>query len=53
MQQVYCVKKDCRKKENSDMNATIEKLVTVVKNLAIDGKIIGKSSIDIFDAKFE
>jgi hypothetical protein len=33
------------------LNSTIEKLITLLKNLAIDGKRVGKSSIDILGAK--
>ena len=35
------------------MNLTIEKPITLLKNLAIDGKEVGKSSIDILGAKSE
>jgi hypothetical protein len=45
------VKYDDRKKKSSDLNSTIEKPITLLKNLAIDGKEVGKSSIDIIGAK--
>ena len=35
------------------MNLTIEKPITLLKNLAIDAKEVGKSSINILDAKSE
>jgi hypothetical protein len=47
------VKNDGRKKKSSDLNSTIEKLITLLKNVAIDDKEVGKSSIDILGAKFE
>jgi hypothetical protein len=47
------VKYDCRKKKSSDLNLTIEKPITLLKNLAIDGKEVEKSSIDILGAKSE
>jgi hypothetical protein len=51
--QVYRVKYDGRKKKNSDLNSTIEKPITLLKNLAIDGKDMMKSSVDIPDTKSE
>jgi hypothetical protein len=42
--------KDGNKDKNSDMNATIEKLITLLKVLAIDGKEVGKLSIGILAA---
>jgi hypothetical protein len=51
VKQVYCVKYDDRKKKSSDLNSTIEKPITLLKNLAIDGKELGKSSINILGAK--
>jgi len=47
------VKYDGRKKKSSDLNSTIEKPITLLKNSAIDGKEVGKSSIDIVGAKSE
>ena len=47
------MKYDGRKKKSSDLNSTIEKLITLLKILAIDGKEVGKSSIDIVGAKSE
>jgi hypothetical protein len=44
---------DGRKKKSSDLNSTIEKPITLLKNLAIDGKDMEKSSVDILGAKFE
>ena len=41
------------KKKSSDLNSTIEKPITLLKILAIDGKEVVKSSIDIVDAKSE
>ena len=38
IKQVYLVKYDDRKDESSDLNATIEKPITLLKNPAIDGK---------------
>jgi hypothetical protein len=46
-------KYDGRKKKSSDPTSTIEKPITLLKNLAIDGKEVGKSSIDILSAKSE
>jgi hypothetical protein len=45
------VKYDGRKKKSSDLNSTIEKPITLLKILAIDGKELRKLSIDILDAK--
>ena len=53
MKQVYCVKYDGRKDKSLDLNSTIEKPITLLKNLAIDAKEVGKSSINILDAKSE
>jgi hypothetical protein len=47
------VKYDGQKKKSSDLTSTIEKLITLLKNPAIDGKEVGKSSIDILGAKSE
>ena len=47
------MKYDGRKKKSSDLNSTIEKPITLLKNSAIDGKEVGKSSIDIVGAKSE
>jgi hypothetical protein len=51
VKQVYRVKYDGRKEKSSYLNSTIEKSITLLKNLAIDGKEVGKSSIDIIGAK--
>jgi hypothetical protein len=40
--QVYHVKYDGQKKKSSDLNSTIEKLITLLKNPATDGKEVGK-----------
>jgi hypothetical protein len=53
VKQVYRVKYDGRKDKSLDLNSTIEKLITLLKNLANDGKEVGKSSIDIIGAKSE
>ena len=53
VKQVYHVKYDGRKKKSSDLNLTIEKPITLLKNLAIDGKEMRKSSIDILGVKSE
>jgi hypothetical protein len=53
VKQVYRVKYDGRKKKSSDLNSTIEKPITLLKNPAIDGKEVGKLSIDIICAKSE
>jgi hypothetical protein len=53
VKQLYRVKYDGRMKKSSDLNSTIEKPTIMLKNLAIDGNEIGKSSIDIVGAKFE
>ena len=47
------MKYDGRKKKSSDLNSTIEKPIILLKNSAIDGKEVGKSSIDIVGAKSE
>jgi hypothetical protein len=47
------VKYDVRKKKSSGLNSTIEKPITLLKNPAIDGKEVRKSSIDILGAKSE
>jgi hypothetical protein len=47
------VKYDGRKKKSSDLSLTIEKPIILLKNLAIDGKEVRKSSINILGAKFE
>ena len=51
--QVYRVKYDGRKKKNSDLNVTIEKPITLLKNLAINGEQVEKSSINIVGTKSE
>jgi hypothetical protein len=38
VKQVYRVKYNGRKKKSSDLNATIEEPITLLKNLAINGK---------------
>jgi hypothetical protein len=53
VKQVYRVKYDGRKKKSSDLNSTIEKPITLLKNPAIDDKEVEKSSIDILGAKSE
>jgi hypothetical protein len=53
VKQVYRVIYDGRKKKSSDLNSTIEKSITLLKNPVIDGKEVGKSSIDIIGAKSE
>ena len=47
------MKYDGRKKKSSDLNLTIEKPITLLKNPAIDGKEVRKSSINILRAKSE
>jgi len=42
-----------RKDKSLDLNATIEKPITWLKNLTIDDKDIGKSRVDMLDAKCE
>jgi hypothetical protein len=49
VKQVYHVKYDGRKKKNSDLNSITKKPITLLK--AINGKDMGKSSIDILDAQ--
>jgi hypothetical protein len=44
---------DGRKKKSSYLNSTIEQPITLLKNLAIDGKNVGKSYIDSLGAKSE
>jgi hypothetical protein len=51
VKQVYRVKYDDRKKKSSDLNSTIEKTITLLKILAIDGKEVDKSFVDIIGAK--
>jgi hypothetical protein len=51
VKQVYYVKYNGQKKKSLDLNLTIEKPITLLKNLTIDGKEVGKSSIDILGAK--
>ena len=53
VKQLYRVKYDGQKEKSSDLNSTIEKPITLLKNLAIDAKEVGKSSINILDAKSE
>jgi hypothetical protein len=47
------VKYDGRKDKSLDLNSTIEKMITLLKNLANDGKEVEKSSINVVGAKFE
>ena len=53
VKQIYRVKYDGRKKKSSDLNLTIEKPIILLKNLAIDGKEVRKSSVNILGAKSE
>jgi hypothetical protein len=53
IKQVYRVKYDGRKDKSLDLNSTIEKPITFLKNPANDGKEVKKSSIDVVGAKFE
>jgi hypothetical protein len=53
VKQVYRVKYDSQKKKSSDLNSTIEKPITLLKNPAINDKEVEKSSIDILGAKSE
>jgi ribosomal protein L7/L12 len=53
VKQVYRMKYDGRKDKSSDLNSTIEKPITLLKNPANDGKEVEKSSIDVVGAKFE
>jgi hypothetical protein len=53
VKQVYRVKYDGRKDKSSDLNSTIEKSITLLKNPANDGKEVEKPSIDVAGAKFE
>jgi hypothetical protein len=50
---VYRVKYDGQKKTSSDLNSTIEKPITLLKNSDIDGKDMGESYVDILFAKSE
>ena len=45
------MKYDGQKEKSSELNSTIKKPITLLKNSAIDGKEVGKSSIDIVGAK--
>ena len=47
------MKYDVRKDKSSDLNSTMEKPITLLKYQAIDGKEVGKSFINILDAKSE
>lgn len=47
------MKKDSHRDKISDLNATIEKPIILLKNPTIDGKKVGKSFIDILNAKSE
>ena len=53
VKQVHHVKYDGRKDKSSGLNSTIEKPITLIKNLAIDDKEVEKLSIDIVDDKSE
>jgi hypothetical protein len=53
VKQVYHVKYDGRKEKSSDLHLTIKKLITLLKNPAIDAKEVGKSSIDILGVRSE
>jgi hypothetical protein len=53
VKQVYRVKFDGHEDKSSDLNATIEKPITLLENPAIDGKEVEKLSIDIVYAKSE
>jgi hypothetical protein len=53
VKQVYRVKYDGWKDKSSNLNSTIEKPITLLKNPANDGKEVEKSSIDVVGAKFE
>jgi hypothetical protein len=53
VKQVYRVKYDGQKEKSLDLNSTIEKPITLLKNPAIDGKEVKESSIDIIGAKSE
>jgi hypothetical protein len=46
VKQVYHVKKDGRENKSSVLNSVDEKPVTLLKNLAIDGKDVGESHVD-------
>jgi hypothetical protein len=47
------MKYDGWNKKSSYLNSITEKPITLLKNLAINGKDMGKSYIDILDAKSE
>lgn len=47
------MKNDVHKKENLDLNSTTGKSITLLKNLDIDAKYIGKSFVNILHAKSE
>jgi hypothetical protein len=47
------VKYDGQKDKSLDLNLTIEKPITLLKNSANDGKEVEKSSIDVVGAKFD
>jgi hypothetical protein len=47
------VKYDGRKEKSLDLHLTIKKPITLLKNLAIDAKEVGKSSIDILGVRSE
>ena len=47
------MKYDGQKKKSSFLNSTVEKPITLLKNPAIDGKEVKKSSIDILGAKYK
>jgi hypothetical protein len=54
VKQVYHVKNDIRKYKILDLNSTIEKTITLLKNPACDdGKKVRKSYIDILGAESE
>ena len=53
VKQVYHVKKDGRIDKILELNSSIEKPITLLKNPAIVDKGIGESSINILDAKSE
>jgi hypothetical protein len=53
VKQIYRVKYDGQKDKSLDLNLTIEKPITLLKNSANDGKEVEKSSIDVVGAKFE
>jgi hypothetical protein len=53
VKQVYHVKNDSRKYKILDLNSTIEKTITLLKDTASDGKKVRKLYIDILGAEFE